>query len=124
MEFDIRGCENLANAIVKKAFEDYKSCLDYLSNFSLTGDKTTDEAQYNLLISYLGRRRNCINFFKSNRYGKLTSLDYTYVLEKIDAEYFDNWDDYIDLKIKEVSLCDNSDIKNECMQYLSYCKNK
>ena len=116
-ELDINGCENLANAIVKKAFDDYKDAIVFLKKFELTGKKRIDDGLYNLLTHYSNRKRECERFFKSKEYSKLTSLDCDYVINKIDGEFFEDWNDFIKQKINSLQHVKKSHKKDDCIYW-------
>lgn len=114
---DITGCENLANAIIKKAFDDYKDAIVFLKDFKLTGKKRIDDGLYNLLTHYSNRKRECERFFKSKEYIKLTSLDYDYVVNKINDQFFEDWNDFIKQKIKSLQQGKKSHKKDDCIYW-------
>lgn len=114
---DMTGCENLANAIIKKAFDDYKYAIVFLKNFELTGKKRIDDDLYNLLTHYSNRKRECERFFKSKEYSKLTSLDYDYVVNKINDQFFEDWNDFIKQKIKSLQQGKKSHKKDDCIYW-------
>ena len=88
MEENYHRCyENLANAIIWQAVQDYRNALDRIERFNRSKDKKTF-ADYKAFEE----KHDCEKFFRSGYFGTLTKVSGEYIINKIQKEIKEKWE--------------------------------
>ena len=76
--YDREPWENLANAVVHKAFDDYVSALKMIKRYQYP----MDEIEKNKLLHYKSEAESCEKFFKSKRFKLFTSVSGEFLINE------------------------------------------